>query len=76
MVQNPTNGGPAVLAPLTEHVQEMVQRHGARPSTELRLLQMVSSEDSKSSASLHVAPHALEDDLVLPVARLPSLRTQ
>ena len=48
----------------------------ARPSAEIRLLQMVSSEDSESSASLHATPRALEDDLVQPIARLPSLLAQ
>ena len=60
MVQHFATVSPEILATLTECVQEMVQRNGARPSAELRLLQMVSSEDRESSASLHAAPRALD----------------
>ena len=54
----------------------MVRRECARPATELRVLQVVSPENSESSVPLHATPCALEDDMVLPGARLTSLHAQ
>ena len=76
MVSYLTIGGPEILAALTEPVHEVVQRNCERPAAELRLLLMVQTEDCKPTASLHATPRTLEDHLVLPVARLPSLLAQ
>ena len=71
MVPHLTSGGPEILTAPAEPVHEVVQRKRARPTAELRLVQVVQTEDREPTASLHATPRTLEDHLVLPVARLP-----
>ena len=50
-----------------------LQRDRAQSPTELCILQVVQTEDRQHAAPLHAAPRTVEDHLVLPTTRLPSL---